>query len=116
MDSNSVRDAREVLDRPGDMAQDRPNRFYEGIGYAPSLLPPTTLAQSSSFLHSCRRGNLPTSASTSEFDPVWITEVREAVKGLSVGPAAYAPYPVATDVIIGMSNSTAGRRQNKQRW
>lgn len=65
MDSNSARDAREVLDRPEDIAQDRPNLFYEGIRYAPSLLPPTTFAQPLTFLHSRCRGNLPTSAPTS---------------------------------------------------
>jgi len=111
MDSNSARDAGGVLDRPGDMAQDRPNLFYERIGYATSLLPHTTLAQPLTFLHSQGRDKHPIPTNkcthigvTQESDPVWITEVREAVKGLSAGLAAYAPSPVATDVRTKMSN------------
>ena len=42
--TNSARDAKEVLDRLEDMAQDRLDLFYEKIGYASSLLPSTTLA------------------------------------------------------------------------
>ena len=42
--TDSARDAKEILDRLEDMAQDRLDLFYEKIGCASSLLPSTTLA------------------------------------------------------------------------
>ena len=41
--TDSARDAKEILDRLEDMAQDRLDLFYAQIGCAPSLLPSTTL-------------------------------------------------------------------------
>ena len=43
-DDPSARDAKEILDCLGDMAQDRLDLFYEKIGCASSLLPSTALA------------------------------------------------------------------------
>ena len=50
-----------------------------------------------------------------EDDPVWIRGVREAVKEFSVGPIADGLFSVATNTIIKMMYSSAGRRQIQER-
>lgn len=50
-----------------------------------------------------------------EDDMVWIQEVRESVKEFSVGPIADGLCSVATNTIIKMLSSSAGRRQTTQR-
>lgn len=52
---------------------------------------------------------------TVEEDELWIQEVREAVKEFSVGPIADGLSSLATNTIIKMLGSSAGRCQTTQR-
>jgi len=107
-DNDTARDAKETLDRLEDMAQDRIELFYDKIGHADldkHLIPINKVLNKYTYI----------GVAVEESD-VWIQEVREAVKEFAVGPIADGLSSVATNIIIKMLGSSAGRRQTTQRY
>jgi len=109
MNTDTARDAKETLDRLEDMAQDRIDLFYEKIGHDDwdkHLIPINKVLNKYTYV----------GVTAEEEDLIWTQEVREAVQEFSVGPIADGLCSVATNTIIKMLSSGAGRRQTTQRY
>ncbi|KAF9653445.1 hypothetical protein BDM02DRAFT_3125842 [Thelephora ganbajun] len=102
-------DAREILDRLEDMAQDRIDLFYDRIGHEDNdrhLIPINKVLNKYTYIGISAQTNA----------DVWPVEVKGAVSEFSIGPVAEGLALVATKTILKMTNAGAGRRQIEQRY
>lgn len=126
-DTDTARDAREVLDRLEDMAQDRIELFYDKIGYA---CPPYPYApHRSDFRHPHShdendRQLIPIMKVLNKYTYIgikhetndgWLNDLTEGIKQFSTGPISDGLSSVAANTITRMLSSTAGRCQIEQR-
>lgn len=126
-DTDSARNARETLDRLKDMAQDHFDHFYEKIWYESSLpccLYRANLSHPYSYYDQGERSvhmnevlNKYTyiGVAAGGDNLIWMDEVREAFKEFSIGPFVDGLSSVATNAILKMIHSSAGRYRTQQR-
>ena len=123
---DETKDARELLDRLEDMAEDRFELFYDKIGYA--YLLHRYPQRRSDLRHPCRhdetdRHIIPIKKVLNKYTYIgikydandgWLKDVEDGVQGFSTGAVAQGLSIIATNTIGKMFNSVAGRRHITQ--
>ncbi|KAF9653446.1 hypothetical protein BDM02DRAFT_3265650 [Thelephora ganbajun] len=107
--SSSGEDAREILARLEEMAQDRIDLFYDRIGHKEHdthLIPINKVLNKHTYI-----------GISAHADPIfWSEGVKGAVDEFSTGPAAEGLVLLATNTIKKMIGLSTGRRQIEQRY
>jgi hypothetical protein len=116
--TDSARDATEMLNRLEEMAQDRIDLFYDKIGYDIASTTYLPYRPDPLFFHPCSHDDadkrlIPINKvlnkytyiglTAEEHEQVWTQEAKEAVKEFSAGPIADGLCSMATKIIIQRS-------------